>query len=146
MDFHKLLINEEDIKELFKALDKEPIYYQAPIILCLETGMRREELNGLKWEDINFERKEVTVKEIRIATGREIVIETPKTFKSQRTITITDFSLKYLKELKEYQDNCAKLLKNKWKNTGYVFVNNEGAPFYPDTLSKIFKKIQKNTA
>ncbi len=137
------IYNEKQIKELFKALDNEPIYYQAPIILCLESGMRREELNGLKWENINFEKKEIIIEEVRIATGKKIVIETPKTIKSKRTIKISDYSINYLKQLKEYQNNCAMLLKNKWENSGYVFVNDKGNPLYPDTLSKMFKKIQK---
>ena len=37
----------------------------------------------------------------------------------------------------------AKTLKNKWlNNENYVFVNDNGLPYYPDTLSKILKKIQ----
>ena len=35
------------------------------------------------------------------------------------------------------------MIGGNWHNTGYVFVNDEGKPYYPDSLSKILTKIQK---
>lgn len=131
------------LKELLDALRNESIDYQAPIILCLDSGMRREELNGLKWENIDFNTNEITIKEVRLCVGKKIVIDTPKTEKSKRKIVVSDITIKYLKELKIYQEEMKSKLKNKWHEIGYVFVNDKGEPYYPDTLSKMFKKIQK---
>ena len=44
----------EDVEKLIVALQKEPIKYQAVIMLALDSGCRRGELTGLKWKDINF--------------------------------------------------------------------------------------------
>lgn len=133
--------NAEQIKQLLIVLKSEPIYYSAPIILCIDTGMRREELNGLKWQDIDFENICITVNRVRLAVNGKIIIETPKTVSSHRTIKITQVALDALLELKKNQESQKQLLKNMWYNSDYVFVNSEGMPFYPDTLSKIFKKI-----
>lgn len=133
----------EQLKEFLILLQNEPIKYRAPIILAIDSGMRREELNGLLWNDINLETGEININKVRIAVGRKIVVDDPKTLKSKRKIIASNYSLNLLKELKKYQDNMAKSLKNKWLNKeNYVFVNDDGLPYYPDTLSKILKKIQ----
>lgn len=133
----------DDLKQLLKVLENEPLKYRVPITLAIDSGMRREELNGLLWDDINLETGEININKARIAVGNEIIVTTPKTAKSKRKIIISDYSLNLLKELKKYQDNMAKTLKNKWlNNENYVFVNDNGLPYYPDTLSKILKKVQ----
>ncbi len=137
------IYNYEQLNKFLEVLDLEPIYYQAPMLLCIDTGMRREELNGLKWENVDLERGIIRVREVRLAVGKDIVVTTPKTDNSNRDIDITQKSLHALKKLKEYQNNLANVLGNKWNDTGYVFVNDSGLPYYPDTLSKIFKKIVK---
>lgn len=133
----------DDLGILLKALETEPIKYRASIILCVDSSMRREELNTLLWNDINFEANEININKVRIAVGSEIIVTTPKTAKSKRKIIVSDVSIKLLKELKEYQENMASLLGNKWfNNENYVFVNDNGLPYYPATLSKILKKLQ----
>lgn len=133
----------EQVHKLFEALKNESIECQAPIILCLDTGMRREELNGLKWKNVNFENNEIFIEEVRLAVGNKIVVTSPKTAKSKRKIIVSDFAMNYLKELKAHQGELANLLEDKWHDTGYVFVNDNGLPYYPDTISKMFKKVQK---
>lgn len=135
--------NYEQLKKLLDVLTLEPITHRAPITLCIDTGMRREELNGLRWEHVDLDKGKINIKEVRLAIGKKIVVTTPKTEKSIRPIVITSTSLELLKKLKSYQENMANTMGNKWTCTGYVFVNEHGLPYYPDTLSKIFKKIVK---
>ena len=52
----------KEVSDILKALDKEPIRIKALIEVALFTGMRRSEIVGLKWSDINFERKRLLVK------------------------------------------------------------------------------------
>jgi len=137
------IYNYEEIGKLLEALSCEPIKRSAPIMLCIDTGMRREELNGLKWENVNFETNEINIEQVRIAVDKEIIVETPKTFTSKRRIVATDKSIEYLKRLKEYQNETAKKLNNKWSDTGYVFVKDTGLPYHPNTISYIFKNIQR---
>ena len=137
------IYNYEQLNKFLEVLDLEPIYYQAPMLLCVDTGMRREELNGLKWENVDLERGIIRVREVRLAVGKDTVVTTPKTDNSNRDIDITQKTLRALKKLKEYQNNLANVLGNKWNDTGYVFVNDSGSPYYPDTLSYFFKKIIK---
>lgn len=113
------------------------------ITLCIDSGMRREEINGLTWGDIDFLTNEISIKRVRLIVDKKEIIETPKTSSSIRTICITDETMKLLKELKLHQDKNKQILLNKWQDTGYVFVTEEGKPYYPDMPSKILKRIIK---
>lgn len=132
-----------DVSKLLNALKEEQITYRTMITLALDSGMRREEINGLMWKDINFTTGEVMIERVRLIVNNREVIENPKTSNSKRKIIITMETLKLLKNLREYQQENSRLLKNLWCNTDFVFVNQEGKPFYPDTPSKILQKILK---
>ncbi len=68
------------------------------IALALLTGMRRGEICGLQWDDINFETKELTIKrQVTIARGKVAVSE-PKTPSSLRTFKLADSLVNMLLE------------------------------------------------
>ena len=80
------------------------------------TGMRSGEIIGLRWEDIDFKRKEISIKQA-IKMG---VISTPKTQSSIRTIDILDQLMPHLKEQH----------RRTGKENSYVFLNGEGDHYY----------------
>lgn len=77
------------------------------IILCLYTGIRLGELLALTWEDINFKNGFLTIKKTayttRIKGKNEIVVDTPKTKRSNRVIPLPN---KLIQLLKHYQENA----------------------------------------
>lgn len=134
----------EDISKLKKVLEKNTLDVKTPILLCIDTGMRREELNGLQWSDIDFNNKTISINRVRIAVGKETKIETPKTVNSRRTILVSDYSINLLKELKNEQITLYKSNNKTLTNSCFIFINEKCEPIYPDTLSKRFNKIIKN--
>ena len=48
----------KDVEKLIEVLQKEPIKYQAVILLALDSGCRRGEITGLTWNDIDLKNKE----------------------------------------------------------------------------------------
>lgn len=131
------------VNKLLEALKNEPITYRAMIVLCLDSGMRREEINGLKWSDINFLTNEIAINRVRLIVNKKEIVETPKTECSKRIIVVAEQTMNLIRELKEYQNKNRELLQDKWLNTDYVFVTQEGKPYYPDMPSKILKRILK---
>ena len=61
---------------------------EAFYVLALHTGMRRGELLGLKWEDVDFDNATVRVRRTltRIDDGKRLALGEPKTKKSRRTV------------------------------------------------------------
>lgn len=129
---------------LFSAKTLENITNYTAILLLSYTGLRKGELQGLKWVNINFETKELTVERTRDKYGER----TPKTKKSYRTIIIDDI---VLEQLKIYKTWCKKILltygkKLKVSGDDYIFISHQsGTPIGDNTLNACFARIAKET-
>lgn len=69
-------------------------------MIAITTGMRKGEILGLQWKNIDFSNKSITVQNNLVYAGNELKLTSPKTAASKRTITVPDFLIKYLKEYK----------------------------------------------
>ena len=118
-EFMKFLSVEEDLK--FRTLF-ETLYF------C---GLRRGELRGLTWKNIDFKRKELSVVQNVVNVGGDFgfwQITTPKTKSSRRQVPIPDILLEDLKKLKkECEDYYG--FEDGW------FVFGDIAPIHPHTLA-----------
>lgn len=107
--------------------------------LAIYTGMRRGELLGLKWKDIDFEKKRIFVQHsLYYISGQGLVIQTPKTNSGNRNISITD---EMIGELQSYKiKKQEQLLKVGLKLIEDHFVVSAfgGEPVNPNTIHKQF--------
>jgi integrase len=89
----------EDIKDYLDLIKNEPLY---PVVyLAVHTGMREAELSGLRWEDVDLINKTITVKNSVQRENGLLVLDSLKTKKSFRVITLLDSTIPFLKELKK---------------------------------------------
>ncbi len=131
----------EQCQTLLDIIKGEPLHDMVYITFLY--GLRRSELVGLRWRDINFSAGTVTICHTIVANG--IVVEKDKT-KSQasnRVYPLLDDVREMLLNIKEKQKADKKLYGKKYINSGYVFTNEEGKPYYPDYPSKRLIKIIK---
>ena len=91
-------IHEEIARLLIQA--KEEGFYEL-ILLGLATGMRRGELLGLKWDDINFTTGELSIKREYTTLGSDYIISTPKTKSSVRSVHLPQSVLNILGEYRK---------------------------------------------
>lgn len=75
-------LKEPELQKFLRALHGERL--QALYLVALSLGLRRGELLGLKWEDIDFGRKTVTIRRALVRAGNEIVETVPKTRDRER--------------------------------------------------------------
>ena len=80
---------------------KEEGYYEM-FLLELTTGMRRGEIIGLKWRDLNIQTGELSISRQVVKTGKSIEITAPKTKSSIRTILLPPDMIEILAELKKH--------------------------------------------
>ena len=136
-------LDDEDAKKLYAALQKtDNIKAKTAIMTLLLTGLRRGELCGLEWDDINLEQGTLTVaRSVTTVKGFGKVEKDPKTESSNRTISMPDSLINQLKEYKEWQKELAKNLGDRWVNTGRVFTAEFGDKIHPCNVLAWLKKI-----
>ena len=100
-----------ELKRMLKMLENEDIIFKTIISLLIYTGLRRSEACGLEWKDINFEKRTLNVKRNIVEIGGKIIEKLPKTYKSIRTITLSNTIIKILLEYKEWQNEEKKKLR-----------------------------------
>lgn len=132
----KKLLNEIEQRKLKEFLLKNISPSNTGILLSLYMGLRVGELCALKWEDVNFEKKIISVRHTlqRIknrdgASATKIIVTDPKSFSSLRDIPIPDFLIPILKQLRCGAEN-------------YI-LSGSTDPIEPRTMQNRFKNILK---
>lgn len=114
--------------------------YENQYRFILQTGLRTGELVGLKWEDIDFDKKTMTISrsmEFRHSTGVWRVGE-PKSSSGYRTIPLTNEAIRILKDQK-VKNSHLKVTPIEWRE--YVFLCRKGTPIKNSTYDTALYKI-----
>ena len=133
-------LTEEQARKLLEAVKGDTL--EGAITVALTTGMRRGELLGLKWEDIDFEGKCIYVRRSALHVGKRGVVESdPKTAMSRRKIMLPHFVIDVLKmhQLRQREKKAA--CRGAWKDSGYVFCNGQGGYLSDAQLYKMYKRL-----
>ena len=128
--------------ENLEQLDEEQIKYKTAIILTVFTGVRLGELMGLEWNDIDFRNGIVSVnRSSQYLADKGVFTKVPKTESSIREVAIPDFVISLLEEYKLWYDEQKSLYGELWINSNRLFVQADGKPMHPSTISKWFVKF-----
>jgi integrase len=115
---------------------------EALITLAVNTGMRRGELLGLHWQDIDFEAECLYVRRSVSRVGTFGIKELdPKTQRSKRKIELSPFVVETLKRHQEQQQMMREKVGNRWKEQGIVFCNRYGGYIEVSNLHVAFKQL-----
>lgn len=137
-------LDENETKEMLKALNGESITYRTMILLLVYTGMRRGELFGLEWKDIDFKNGYLhIVRTSQYIGNKQLITKEPKTKSSKRTMKISNDMLKRLKIYQAWQSEQRLKIGSEWNDTDRLFTQWNGLPMYPDSLTKWFKLFLK---
>ena len=137
-------LDEAQAADLIAALDGEPIMYRTAILLILNMGLRRGELCGLKWGDVDFKRAVLNVRRNAVyIPGQGIMLDTPKTKNSRRALKIPAACIPMLQEYRYWQDSQIAALGDLWANEDLIFTSWDGSIMRPDTLGSWFSKFIK---
>ena len=132
--------------ELFEQEDESKYKYVVFYTLAMYTGLRKAELLGLEWKDIDFELGILKVVRTSMwAKGKGIYTDTPKTKTSQRVLRITDNIVYLLKNYKSWQEKYRAEIGDKWEEHDRLFTQWNGAPMDPTAPYYYFKQFCKRT-
>jgi phage integrase family protein len=97
-------LTKEELKEFLKLAQTATLSYFFPLVhLMSYTGLRQGEALALKWSDIDFENKRITVNKTATRIKEKQTLQTPKTKNSKRVISIDPSTLSILKSWKKDQ-------------------------------------------
>jgi integrase len=132
---------EETAKFLNAAKDDK---FFSAFYLAIETGMRPEEYLGLRWKDIDFENKALSVRRaLVVKKGGGFIFTEPKTKKSRRSIPLSNTAIKILKEYRRNQLEERMKLGADYQNLDLVFASEIGTPLlHGNLLRRHFKPIR----
>ena len=135
-----VVYNEEQIKQLIAAAKGTEMELIIDIELCL--GLRRGELLGLQWQDIDWENNQIHIVHNRVVVDGKSVVKDPKTESSCRTVDVPE---QLIQKLHKHKLKCwANRLRmgEMYTATDYIIVHPDGKPIYPEYVSQMFTKLQ----
>lgn len=118
--------------------------YEPIIIVEAYTGLRRGEILALRWQDIDFEKKTLSVCQNLVCENSSYIVTTPKTASAVRTMVIPDELVSYLKSYKTSQ------IRERLKNGSYndhdlIICKSNGDYINTKTFSNAFARfLEKN--
>jgi integrase len=104
-------------------------------------GLRRGEIAGLRWANVDLNAKTVTVSENRVAVGKEIVTGTPKSRASTRTLPMPDEVVEVLRAARKRQSEERLAFGAGYGSGDYVASDEFGQPYHPNLLTFRWGKL-----
>ena len=135
--------NNQELKLLYQKIEGNIL--ELAVKLAGSLGMRREEICGLKWENVDLRRHLVLIREARTAYGANIVQKETKNRASVRTLYLPDevYLILERERARQQQERC--LQSPAYNPTDHVILDAKGAPYSPNALSLAFTRfVRKN--
>ena len=136
-------LTKEELKEFLKLAQTATLSYFFPLVhLMSYTGLRQGEALALKWSDIDFENKKITVDKTAARIKEKQTLQTPKTKNSKRVISIDPTTLSILKSWKK--DQIKIYFKNGKHFEGddnFIFTNQRAEWVHIHNFIRYFKRF-----
>jgi integrase len=103
------------------------------------TGLRRGEALGLHWSDVDLENGRLSIQRQRVLSGYQVEERQTKSDKP-RPVSIDAGTVDVLRRQSQQQLDDADEWGDAWKSTGHVFTREDGSPWHPDRVQKLFQE------
>ncbi len=128
-------LTEEQAKVFFSLLDDCPIDFRCMLTLLITTGVRRGELMGLQWGDVDLAQQVINIsRNVTYTPKSGIVVSTPKTDCSIRQIPIMPSVTNLLTQLRGNAGD--------WKKTDYIFPK-DGNPNLARDPNSVTRRVKR---
>ena len=129
----------DEIRRVLRAADKDRNGHLWYLAL---SGLRRGEIAGLRWADVDFDAGTITVARSRVQVGASTVIENaPKTVSSRRTLPLDEGLISVLRRASARHAQEKLALGAAYADSGYVAVNEAGEPYTPGALTNMWHRL-----
>jgi len=151
-------LDDEAVASLVEALQNVSIKWKTITLLLLYSGIRRGELCGLEWSDIDMENKLLHInRSSQYVRGIGIIEKKTKNRSSERVMKLPDYVFDLLKQYKSWQSTERLKFGDRWNNmidiklsdgsiqtrkNERLFTQDDGLPIDPNSITRWIKKFQ----
>ena len=140
----------QEARAFLEAAEADPRSWWAAFAVA--TGMRRGEICGLRWVDINWEKGTASIRENVVEDAGKLRVTTPKTAGSRRTVYLSPYALRLLEQQRQHQQECAEALapgklrghagerRRVWQDTGRIWTDSTGGLARPANLRRSMER------
>ncbi|MBK8903068.1 MAG: site-specific integrase [Anaerolineaceae bacterium] len=122
----------DQVRQFLKEVEGHrwyPIY-----VIAVMMGLRKGEILGLRWQDINFDNNTISVENVVLEINGKIHLGSPKTKKSKRTVAMPEYVANVLKK---YRKDVGAI-------NGLIFQTSSGKPVSPRNLSRHYYQARES--
>ncbi|MEF3115427.1 site-specific integrase [Streptomyces chrestomyceticus] len=132
----------EETLAFLAASRRDQLY--AAFVLAIALGFRRGEIVGLRWTDVDLDKREIRVRKQRQRVRGEVYDDDPKGRRRRQTLPLPVMCVAPLRWQRMRQAAMRERAGQKWEETGYVFTTRTGRPIEPRNLYRSFTRVAKN--
>ena len=136
-------LTDQELRQLMRTASGHRLF---PLFwLTAQTGMRRNEVVGLKWPDIDFKKERLHLNRGLVAVGYEVHQTRGKTKTARRSIDLDDTTITVLEGWRAFQtaEFAAVGVDNEEE---WVFTDGDGKAVHPHAVYQAFRRIVRNAA
>lgn len=131
--------DQDQAATLLEKLQEAPLKYQVGVALGLLGQLRKGEIAGLNWGDVNFEKSTLRIERSAVyISGQGVILKDTKTEAGRRVISLPQVLMILLRKHKAAQAAEHLMLGESWEDSGAILAQWNGARQHPDTISKWF--------
>ena len=140
-------LSEDEARTFLEAVRRSGERFEALYVLAITTGLRRGELLGLRWDDLDLERGRLRVGRALVREGGRHTLGETKTRRGRRQINLTPRTVNSLKAHRKKQLEGKMRLAGLYKDHGLIFASTVGTPVNPENLvNRSFKPLLEKAA
>jgi len=109
-------------------------------LLAATTGMRRGEVLGLRWRDVDLEHARVAIRQALVVVSYKLEWSEPKTARGRRSVALDPTTVDILRAHRVRQAAEKAAIGPAYRDEGLVFARPDGAPIHPESLSAAFER------
>ena len=138
------VIDINEFMEILKVVkEKQPVLF-LPALIAATTGMRRGEVLGIRWKDLDLKSKRISIRQtVYRKTGEGMVFDTTKSDSSRRSVNIPGQLADELRKHRVEQNKHRLMLGKDYQDYDLICCWGDGHPIDPDHFTRRFIKIAR---
>jgi integrase len=132
-----------EVKTFLRAVNGKRL--QALWRVAVTTGLRRGELLGLRWVDVDLMGRRLAVRQTLTSVGSQVIFGEPKTKRGKRSVALDGQTVDEIAAWRQLQQAERASWGKAWQSSGLVFTREDGSLIHPDLLSKWFVRYSRGS-